>query len=219
MRTEYGATGLDEREAGRDPFALFERWLDEAVSAGVHEPNAMALATVGADGAPGVRIVLLKGFDREGAVFYTNYRSRKADDLAHEPRAAVVMLWHEISRQVRLEGVVEKVSPGESDQYYASRPADSRISATASPQSAVVSDRRLIEGLWLQAEADHAEQRRPEYWGGYRLRIETFEFWQGRTNRLHDRLRFRLDTGARSDAPGQGGIDHGAAWLRERLAP
>lgn len=204
MRREYGVTGLDETDAGHDPFALFDHWLAEAVAAGITEPNAMALATATPDGAPSVRIVLLKSLDARGAVFYTNYASRKGGELTENPRAAAVLLWHDLSRQVRMEGPVVPVSAEESDAYFASRPAGGQISAQASPQSQVVADRAELERRWDQTAASPEAGTRPESWGGFRLAPESFEFWQGRPNRLHDRIRFRAIAGA---------------WERDRLAP
>lgn len=206
MRHEYGAQGLDEASAGADPHALFDRWLADAVAAGITEPNAMALATSTRDGVPSVRVVLLKGLDRAGAVFYTNYDSRKGVELVENPRASATLLWHDLSRQVRLEGSVEKVSPEESDAYFAVRPEGGRISAAASPQSRVVADRAELERRWAEAAEAGAGTTgtRPESWGGFRIVVESFEFWQGRRNRLHDRIRFRRD---------------GADWVRDRLAP
>jgi pyridoxamine 5'-phosphate oxidase len=209
MRHEYGEQGLDETEldragAGDDPFALFGRWLADAVGAGLAEPNAMALATATPDGVPSVRVVLLKSLDADGAVFHTNYDSRKGAELAANPRAAAVLLWHDLARQVRLEGPVERIAAAESDAYFTSRPPGGRISAAASPQSQVVADRAELERRWEQAAAAPDAGTRPEHWGGLRLRIESFEFWQGRPNRLHDRIRFRAG-------------DDG--WLRDRRAP
>ena len=204
MRHEYGAQGLDEAAAGSDPYPLFDRWLADAVAAGITEPNAMALATSTIDGIPSVRVVLLKGLDRAGAVFYTNYESRKGVELIANPRASATLLWHDLARQVRLEGGVEKVSPEESDAYFAVRPEGGRISAAASPQSRVVADRAELERRWAEAAEAGTTGTRPESWGGFRIVIESFEFWQGRRNRLHDRIRFRRD---------------GAEWVRDRLAP
>lgn len=206
MRTEYARAGLDEAEAGDDPLALFRRWLEEAVAAQVHEPNAMALATATPDGLPSVRIVLLKQLDRAGAVFYTGYTSRKGRELEENPHAAAVMLWHPLQRQVRLEGPVTRVPEAESDAYFASRPPGSRLGAVASPQSQVIADRgeleRRVEAA--RAEVGDAPADRPDTWGGYRIEPVVLEFWQGRENRLHDRLRF---------------VRTGDAWRRERLAP
>ncbi len=204
MRTEYARIGLDEATAGADPLLLADRWLADAVAAGVHEANAMALATATPDGVPSVRIVLLKGLDDRGAVFYTNYASRKGRELADNPRAAVVMLWHPLQRQLRLEGTVTRIDATESDAYYFARPEGARIGAAASPQSQVVADRAELERYWLQAEEAGAVDQRPPHWGGYRLHVDVAEFWHGRENRFHDRIRFRRE-------------DRG--WLRERLAP
>lgn len=204
MRREYSAAGLDEKVAGNDPVALFAAWLADAVGAGVSEPNAMALATATPAGAPSVRIVLLKSLDEDGAVFHTNYESRKGRELAANPRAAAVMLWHDLSRQVRLEGPVERVSAAESDAYFATRPEGGRVSAAASPQSQVVADRAELERRWQEAALAPGAGRRPDHWGGFRLRLESLEFWQGRENRLHDRLRFTRV---------------GEGWQRARLAP
>ncbi|WP_229054913.1 pyridoxamine 5'-phosphate oxidase [Aeromicrobium sp. Leaf350] len=204
MRREYGETGLDEQAAGTDPYVLFDRWLADAVSAGITEPNAMALATATTDAVPSVRIVLLKSLDAAGAVFHTSYASRKGTEIAANPRAAAVVLWHDLSRQVRLEGPVAPISAEESDAYFESRPPGGRISAAASPQSQVVADRAELERRWDAVAASPSAGTRPDTWGGLRLRVESFEFWQGRPNRLHDRIRF---------------VAEGDAWRRERLAP
>lgn len=204
MRTEYSRAGLDEESAGQDPFALFDEWLGQAVAAGVHEPNAVALATATADGAPSVRIVLLKSFDETGAVLHTNYLSRKGSEIEENPRAAAVLLWHEVQRQVRIEGPVSRLSPEESDAYFLSRPLGGRVSAAASPQSQVVADRAELQRRWDEAAASATAGQRPDTWGGLRIAVESIEFWQGRENRLHDRIRFRRD---------------GGEWVKERLAP
>lgn len=204
MRTEYSRAGLDEESAGQDPFALFDEWLAQVVEAGVHEPNAMALATATADGAPSVRMVLLKSFDASGAVLHTNYFSRKGVEVEENPRAAAVLLWHEVQRQVRIEGPVSRLSSEESDAYFLSRPPGGRVSAAASPQSQVVAGRAELERRWDEAAASATAGQRPEGWGGLRIAVESIEFWQGRENRLHDRIRFRLD---------------GGEWVKERLAP
>ena len=207
LRREYGEAGLGEEEAGSDPYLLLDRWFDAAVSAGITEPNAMALATVGADGRPSVRVVLCKGFDERGLVFYTGYGSRKSRDLAVEPWCALTLLWHDIGRQVRVEGPAERVDTGESDAYFAGRPRDSRLGAWASPQSDVVPDRAFLDTRLAEQErrfGDDSEIPRPQGWGGWRVRLRTVEFWQGRHGRLHDRIRFSH-------------VDGG--WDRERLAP
>lgn len=205
LRAEYAADGLDEIAAGDDPIALFDRWLDAAVAAGIHEPNAMALATATPDGVPAVRVVLLKGFDARGATFFTNYESRKGAELHANPHAALAMLWHSVRRQVRIEGPVTRIPAAESDAYFASRPHGSQLGAVASPQSQVV-DRAELDERYARAEATAGDDavRRPEHWGGYRLVPQVLEFWQGRTERMHDRLRFTRD---------------GDRWVRERLAP
>jgi pyridoxamine 5'-phosphate oxidase len=209
MRSEYARDGLDEGAAGDDPVALFGRWIDEAVDAGVHEPNAMALATATPDGRPSSRIVLLKGFDARGLVFFTGYGSRKGRELEANPRAAATMLWHPLQRQVRVEGEVTRVPDEESDAYFASRPRGSQVGAAASPQSQPIDDRAVLERRVAEVEQTFAglDVERPEQWGGYRLAIGSIEFWQGRVGRLHDRLRFeRVGDGEGS-------------WTRERLAP
>lgn len=212
MRIEYSATGLDESAAGADPVALFGRWFDEVVAAGVVEANAMALATAGADGAPSVRMVLLKDFDAHGLVFFSNYESRKGRELNVNPRAAAVMLWHPLQRQVRVEGPVTQLSAEDSDSYFASRPRGAQLGAVASPQSQPIADREALDGLYERAAADCGDQMvpRPSHWGGYRIGFEVIEFWQGRVNRVHDRIRFRHVDDATSTRSG---------WQRDRLAP
>jgi pyridoxamine 5'-phosphate oxidase len=207
MRSEYARDGLDETAAGDDPVALFARWLDEAVEAGVHEPNAMALATATRDGVPSSRIVLLKAFDAQGLVFYTGHGSRKGRELEANPRAAATMLWHPLQRQVRVEGEVTRVSDEESDAYFASRPRGSQIGAVASPQSEPIDHRAVLDRRVAEVEAQFAgrDVERPDGWGGFRVAIGSIEFWQGRVGRLHDRLRYSHT----SDG----------AWTRERLAP
>jgi pyridoxamine 5'-phosphate oxidase len=206
LRAEYAREGLQEAEAGDDPVALFRQWVADAVAAGVHESNAMALATADAAGRPSVRIVLLKGFDDAGAVFYTNYDSRKGLELAANPWASAVLLWHPLQRQVRIEGAVSRLDAADSDAYFASRPRGAQIGAASSQQSRPVEDRAALERRYAEAEQafEGRDVERPDEWGGYRMSLDVVEFWQGRANRLHDRLLFtRTDDG----------------WLLERLQP
>ena len=208
LRKSYGRAELDEHHSEADPLRQFERWLAEAIDAQLPEPNAMTLATVGGDLRPSTRIVLIKGFDARGIVWYTNYDSRKGQELAGNPYAALQFHWVELERVVRIEGVVEKAGADESDAYFASRPLDSRIGAWASPQSEVIAGREvLVKNAALAAARFMLSPPRPPHWGGYRLVPDRWEFWQGRKSRLHDRLRYRRDDGA-SDQ-----------WVRERLAP
>jgi pyridoxamine 5'-phosphate oxidase len=206
LRKSYELDELDEDHAHAAPFEQFRNWLQAAIDAGVSEPNAMTLATVGADGRPSTRIVLIKGFDERGFVWYTNYDSRKGRELAAHPFAALQFHWVELERVVRIEGKVEKATAEESDAYYASRPLDSRLGAWASPQSQVIASRAVLVANAAKAGLQHGlNPPRPPHWGGYRLVPDRFEFWQGRRSRLHDRLCYRLQP------DGQ--------WLRERLAP
>jgi pyridoxamine 5'-phosphate oxidase len=198
---------LRETEAGFDPVALFRGWFEQAIAADPVQPDAVTLATCTPEGAPSARVVLLRGFDERGFVFFTNYQSRKGAELAANPRAALVFYWPDLGRQVRIEGTVEKVSAKESDDYFQARPLGNQVSAWASPQSRPVASREVLEQqmtAYLERYPD-GEVPRPEYWGGYRVRPHLIEFWQGRDNRLHDRLRYRLS-------------DQGD-WVRDRLAP
>lgn len=208
MRKEYMARGLDERAVDADPIRQFAVWFDDAVAAHLLEPNAMALATATPDGRPSVRMVLLKGFDATGFVFYSNYESRKGRELAANPRAALDLFWVELERQVRIEGPVERLAPEQSDAYFHSRPRGSQLGAAASHQSAVLPGREPLERRLAELEAEYAGTEaipRPEYWGGYRVVPEVMEFWQGRPNRLHDRLRYTRRVGD--------------GWTIERLSP
>jgi pyridoxamine 5'-phosphate oxidase len=206
LRKNYSLAGLTEEDAGSDPFALFRRWFDAAVAAQLHEPNAMILATADARGRPSARAVLLKSLDDRGFTFFTNYDSRKGRELAANPTAALVFLWHPLEQQVRIEGAVEVVSAAESDEYFAKRPLGSRLGAWASPQSATIPDREFLvrQHAELTAKYPDGNVPRPPQWGGYRVLPAVIEFWQGRQNRLHDRIVFRRS---------------GAGWVRERLAP
>ncbi len=206
LRKSYERAELDESASLADPLQQFEQWLKEAISSEVPEPNAMTLATVGSDLRPSTRVVLIKDFDARGIVWYTNYESRKGRELAGNPYAALQFHWVELERVVRIEGVVERVSADESDAYFHSRPLDSRIGAWASPQSEVIPGRTvLVTNAAKYAAQFLLQPPRPPHWGGYRLKPDNWQFWQGRKSRLHDRLRYTQQA--------EGG------WLRERLAP
>ena len=205
LRKSYERAELDESASDASPLQQFDKWLREAIAAHVPEPNAMTLATVSADGRPSTRIVLIKGYDARGLVWYTNYQSRKGLELAGNPHAALQFHWVELERVVRIEGRVELASAEESDAYYATRPLDSRLGAWASPQSQVIGSRAVLVANAAKAALQHGlTPPRPPHWGGLRLVPQAWEFWQGRKSRLHDRLRYRQD---------------GSAWVRERLAP
>lgn len=206
LRQEYVRARLDEIDVVRDAVGQFRKWFDDAVRAQVPMVNAMTLSTVSAESHPSARIVLLKGIDERGFVFYTDYASRKGQELAGNPRAALLFYWIELEREVRIEGSVEKTSTRESDEYFASRPAGSRIAANASVQSSVVPDRQTLERRYAGVEQLHAEGApRPPSWGGYRVLPDAIEFWQGRANRLHDRLLYTQSSDGR--------------WVIQRLAP
>ena len=205
LRKSYEKAELSEAHSHADPLQQFDQWLREAIASEVPEPNAMTVATVGPDLRPSTRVVLIKGFDSRGIVWYTNYESQKGLELAGNPYAALQFHWVELERVVRIEGLVEKVSAEESDAYYATRPLDSRIGAWASPQSQVIADRAVLVAAAAKYGAKFLlHPPRPPHWGGYRLKPDSWQFWQGRKSRLHDRLRYRLENGA---------------WVRERLAP
>ncbi len=206
LRKEYTRAGLTESDMDPEPVEQFRRWFEEALAAGLHEPNAMIVATASPDGLPSARVVLLKGFDDRGFVFYTNYEGRKGRELEENPRAALLFYWGELERQVRIEGTASRVSEEESDAYYAGRPRGSRLGALASEQSRVVGSREVLEGRirTLEAEYEGRDVPRPAFWGGYRVEPEAVEFWQGRENRLHDRLVYRRGE---------------VGWKMERLQP
>ncbi len=205
LRKSYERAELNEEASQSDPLRQFDQWLSEAIRSEVPEPNAMTVATVGSDLRPSTRVVLIKGYDAQGIVWFTNYASRKGQELAGNPYAALQFHWVELERVVRIEGLVERVSAEESDAYFHSRPLDSRIGAWASPQSQVISGRGVLVANAAKFGAQFLlKPPRPDHWGGYRLKPDRWEFWQGRKSRLHDRLRY---------------TPQGSGWLRERLAP
>lgn len=206
-RYEYTSVGLSEDQLSDEPIAQFRIWLAQAYEAGIWEPNAMVLATAGTAG-PSSRMVLLKGIDAEGFLFYTNYESRKARDLAHDPRCSLLFPWHPLERQIRIDGSAVRVAATISDAYFSTRPRGAQVGAWASAQSSVVASRDVLDAEYAEMSArwpESTEIPRPAYWGGYRVVPEQVEFWQGRSDRMHDRLRYRRDS------------DDG--WVVERLAP
>ncbi len=207
LRADYGLAALLEKDLARDPFRQFEQWFQEAGAAKIPEPNAMVLSTAGADGRPSSRTVLLKGLDGRGFVFFSGYESRKGRDLAANPRAGLLFPWLALERQVIVEGVVARVPREESEAYFHSRPHASQLAPWAAPQSTVLANRAALDAAYKAVEKKHAGQPvpLPPHWGGWRLAPETVEFWQGRRNRLHDRLRYRREADG--------------AWVVERLAP
>ena len=206
LRKDYTLEELSESEVDSSPFVQFQHWFDQAVEAQLPEPNAMTIATATKDGIPSARIVLLKGFDDRGFVFYTNYNSHKAQELIDNPHAALVFLWTELERQIRIVGSVEKISAEESDTYFYSRPIGSRLGAWASEQSQVIVNRSVLEQRLEDLKAQYENQNipRPSHWGGFRVKPVGIEFWQGRSSRLHDRLRYQLQNGE---------------WMLDRLSP
>ena len=206
VRKEYTRHALSETEVDLNPFVQFNRWFQEALSSRLPEPNAMALATATGDGKPSVRMVLLKGYDDRGFVFFTNYEGRKSSELLKNPNAALLFYWSELERQVRIEGGVEKTPRLESEEYFNTRPLESRLGAWASRQSEVIPGRSDLEQKVSELKERYANREVPvpPFWGGFRLQPQVFEFWQGRENRLHDRIRYSL----------QGGV-----WVIERLSP
>jgi pyridoxamine 5'-phosphate oxidase len=207
LRTDYESEGLSETRIEADPLTQFRRWLDEAIEAGVPEPNAMAVSSVDSSGRPSARIVLLRGLDEQGFVFYTNYESRKGQQLAANPFAALTFFWAPLHRQVRIEGRTVRVTDSESDSYFAGRPRASQIGAWASRQSSAIHDRNAIEQEVARLEQVFAGQEvpRPPFWGGFRVRPSLIEFWQGRPSRLHDRLQYSVQADG--------------SWILERLSP
>jgi pyridoxamine 5'-phosphate oxidase len=206
IRKDYKLESLNESDVALDPITQFGHWWEEALKSDIDEVNAMTLATATADGKPSARIVLLKGYTTEGFIFFTNYLSDKGQQIAENPFACLVFFWKELERQVKIEGSIEKISEADSDEYFHSRPAGSRIGAWASPQSRVIESRATIETNVKACEAEFGTENipRPAHWGGYIVKPQAVEFWQGRSSRLHDRIRYRLEAGA---------------WLKERLAP
>ena len=218
IRKDYKLASLEEADVATNPIDQFTRWWNEAVASQIDEVNAMTLATANAAGVPAARIVLLKGYNPNGFIFFTNYESDKGKNLAQNPKAALVFFWKELERQIRIEGTVEKVSAEESDRYFNSRPASSRIGAWASPQSAVIENRMVIEQNVERYSSIFANDsiERPDHWGGYIVKPTSIEFWQGRSSRLHDRIRYVLENSAYNAATD---TRTDLNWKIERLAP
>ena len=218
IRKDYKLASLEEADVAANPIDQFTRWWNEAVASQIDEVNAMTLATANAAGVPAARIVLLKGYNPNGFIFFTNYESDKGKNLAQNPQAALVFFWKELERQIRIEGTVEKVSAEESDRYFNSRPASSRIGAWASPQSAVIENRMVIEQNVERYSSIFANDsiERPDHWGGYIVKPKSIEFWQGRSSRLHDRIKYTLENSAYNAATD---TRSDASWKIERLAP
>lgn len=205
IRKDYSKKKLTEAKADADPYKQFAKWWKQALKSEIAEPNAMTLATASADGMPSARIVLLKNFNENGFVFFTNYNSYKGKQLQENPKACLVFFWKEVERQVRLTGLVEKIPAAESDEYFYSRPRESRVSANASPQSQVIESREWLDDKYKKFSKETKDIKRPGHWGGYRVKPVVFEFWQGRPGRLHDRLQYTLE--------------NDGSWKIERLAP
>lgn len=206
IRKDYSSRSLSESDVSSDPIEQFEKWWNEALKAEINEANAMTLATASSDGFPSARIVLLKGFDKSGFIFFTNYKSFKGTQLEENPKACLVFFWKELERQVRITGIVQKASNGASDAYFKSRPFESQVSAWASPQSQVIESRDWLQRNYnkLLSENNSNDLQRPSHWGGYIVKPVIVEFWQGRPGRLHDRIQYTLESGE---------------WKIERLAP
>lgn len=205
IRTDYKKQSLSENDIEKNPIKQFDKWWKEATQSEIHEVNAMTLATSDKNGKPSARIVLLKGYDEKGFIFFTNYNSKKGKDILQNPQAALVIFWKELERQIRIEGTVEKISEINSDEYFSLRPADSQVGAWASPQSSVIEGRKILDENVIKFKQQFGNKiLRPAHWGGYIVKPILLEFWQGRPNRLHDRIQYTLQNGI---------------WVIERLAP